>query len=389
MRKLLISTLLLAVALPAAHARQVRTLVAPRGNPAMTSSDDGDRAFLGVATNSTGKRDTLGLLISSVTPGSPAEKAGLEEGNRIASINGVSLKVSREDAGEYDMSSVMTNRLQREMRKVKAGDDVSLDVWAGGRYRSMKVKTVAADDISPMRRVTADDEDNRAVFGISLSSTGSKRDAEGIFISAVTPDGPAEKAGIVEGDRIASINGVDLRVAKDDAGDSWVSSSRVQRLQREIRKLKAGDAADISVWSGGRTRTVKVTSVKASALTGGESIHIRTGDGFENGFSFTPQGGTFVMPRIRVAPGTNQPRVQIYRDGTRSFDDVDAGEIRAQVERMLNRELPLVMGEVGPAISGSLIRELPRAMEELRTKLEAMKDEMPAFLKTRARGIII
>lgn len=364
-------------------------MVAPRSNMRITAVEDGDRAILGVSTNSTGKRDTLGLLISSVTPGSPAEKAGLEEGNRIASINGVSLKVSREDAGEYDMSGVMTNRLTREMRKVKAGDEVSLDVWAGGRYKSMKVKTVAADDISPMKRVMADDEDDRAVIGISLSSNGSKRDAEGVFVSEVTPDGPAEKAGIVEGERIASINGVDLRMSKDDAGDSWVSSSRVQRLQREVRKLKAGDAAELVVWSGGRTRTVKVPTVKASALQGNERTYFRSGDGFPGGFNFSPQGGTLVMPRIRVGPGsTGQPRVQIYRDGSRSFDDVDAGEIKAQVERMLNRELPRVMGEVGPEITGTLNRTLPRAMQELRTSLERMKEEMPV-MRTRVRGIII
>ena len=77
--------------------------------------------MLGVSTGSSGKRDTLGLLIESVTPGSPAEKAGLEEGNRIASINGVSLKLSREDAGESDMSGTMTNRLVREMRKIEGG----------------------------------------------------------------------------------------------------------------------------------------------------------------------------------------------------------------------------------------------------------------------------
>lgn len=373
MRKLVASTLLLAAAFSTAHARQVRTMVAPRVTVRTNSSEDGDRAMLGVSTSSTGRRDTLGLLISSVTPGSPAEKAGLEEGNRLASINGVSLKLSRGDAGEDDMSGVMTNRLIREMRKMKAGDDVSLEVWAGGRYKSMKVKTVAADDIRPMNRVTMVDEDDRAVLGISLSSTGSKRDVEGVFITDVSADGPAEKAGIVEGERIASINGVDLRVSKDDAGDGWVSSSRVQRLQREVRKLKAGDAAELTIWSGGRTRTVKVPTVKGSTLHADENRHFRSSDGSSNGFSFGPNGGNFVMPRIRVAPGMNPPRIQIYRDGTRTFDDVDASEIRAQVERMLNRELPQAMGEIGPAISGTLNRELPRAMEEVRTKLARMR----------------
>src|SRR5450631_3502482 len=137
MRQLILSILLLAVTAPMAEARQSVT-VAPRARTLTSnrSSDDGDRAMLGISTGSSGKRDTLGLLIESVTPGSPAEKAGLEEGNRVASINGVSLKLSREDAGESDMSGTMTNRLVREMRKLKAGDEASLELWAGGRYKN-------------------------------------------------------------------------------------------------------------------------------------------------------------------------------------------------------------------------------------------------------------
>src|SRR5450631_3390713 len=145
MRQLILSILLLAVTAPMAEARQSVT-VAPRARTLTSnrSSDVGDRAMLGISTGSSGKRDTLGLLIEAVTPGSPAEKAGLEEGNRIGSVNGVSLKLSREDAGEPDMSGTMTNRLMREMRKLKAGDELTLDVWNGKNFKSVKVKTVAA-----------------------------------------------------------------------------------------------------------------------------------------------------------------------------------------------------------------------------------------------------
>src|SRR5579862_1338700 len=174
-----------------------------------TMRDDGDRAVLGVSTQSDGMRDTLGVLVVSVTAGSPAEKAGIEEGNRIAAINGVNLKLARADAGEQDMAGVMTNRLSREMRKLKAGDDAKLEVWANGRFRSVTVKTVASDARSP-RRITMSESRDRAALGVSLSSTGSKRDTLGVFVSGVTEDGPADKAGIVEGDRIAGINGVDL-----------------------------------------------------------------------------------------------------------------------------------------------------------------------------------
>src|ERR1017187_7728158 len=224
MRRLILPMLLLAAVAPMAAARQSVT-VAPRARifSSNRSADDGDRAMLGIATGSSGKRDTLGLLIESITPGSPAEKAGLEEGNRIASMNGVSLKLAREDAGESDMSGTMTNRLVREMRKLKAGDEATLEVWNGGRYKTAKVKTVAASDLTPERMGRQDAED-RPALGISLGSTGSKRDTLGVFVSSVSENGPADKAGITEGNRIASVNGMDLRVPTEDNGDWSVAS---------------------------------------------------------------------------------------------------------------------------------------------------------------------
>ena len=96
---------------------------------------------------------------------------------------------------------------------------------------------------------------------------------------SVTEDGPAEKAGIGEGDRIASINGVDLKVPREDMGDGSVSGARVQRLQREVHKLKVGQTADLVVVSGGRSRTVKVTAVKAKDLPhSGNNYMFRIGD---------------------------------------------------------------------------------------------------------------
>ena len=53
----------------------------------------------------------------------------------------------------------------------------------------------------------------------------------------VANEGPAAKAGIDEGDRVAAINGVDLRVASEDAGDSQASHARINRLNRELVKI--------------------------------------------------------------------------------------------------------------------------------------------------------
>ena len=397
MRRILLPIFLLAATVSTAEARQSGT-VTPRARISTSSrSDDGDRAMLGISTGSTGKRDTLGLLIESVTPGSPAEKAGLEEGNRLASINGVNLKLAREDAGESDMSGTMTNRLVREMRKLKAGDEPTLEVWTGGRYKSVKVKTVAANDLSS-ERATSQDAEDRPALGISLGPSGSKRDTLGVFISGVSENGPADKAGITEGSRIASINGVDLRVPKEDVSDWSVASARVARLQREIGKLKPGQTVELSVVEAGRARAVKVTLGRAKDLERDNGFSISTSDGRSfitlPRVPMSPMRPTEPMepmspmsPMSPMPPAAPRARIRVFGgDGATelNFDALreslrDIGpQVRAEVDRAL------------PRIREEMNLELPEAMNQLRQKMDRLRIEMPMMVRARiGRGVII
>ena len=116
------------------------------------------------------------------------------------------------------------------------------------------------------RRTSSCAKEDNAAVGVYLSSTGNARDTVGVFVQSVVAGGPAEKAGLVEGDRIASINGVDVREPRGDVGDCNVASSRIDRLEREVRKRKPGQAAELVIVASGRSRIVKVTATKASDL---------------------------------------------------------------------------------------------------------------------------
>ena len=291
-----------------------RVRVTPRAERAWSfGGEDEDRAVLGIGTSSGGERDTLGLLITSLTPGGPAEQAGLEEGNRIAAINGVRLTLSSADAGEPDMSGILSRRFTRELRKVKAGDNVELRVYDDGQFRNVRVKTIAAADLPSRRRVREIDLDDRPVLGLGLGTSGSKRDTIGIFVSNVMESGPAEKAGIFEGDRIAAINGVDVRVRSEDAGDAQIASARIQRFRREIAKAKPGDDVELRVWSDGGYKTVRVTLGKASDFQ-------KT----RRGMSFHFDGDHDVFgPRIHVAPVPPIPPMAPMRPMIRGDVDFD------------------------------------------------------------------
>jgi hypothetical protein len=106
----------------------------------------------------------------------------------------------------------------------------------------------------------------RAVLGLELRPTGTKRDTLGVFVETVAPGGPAEKAGIVEGDRIAAINGVDLRVSGADVEDPYTNGLAAHRLSREVGKLTPGARVTLRVYSGGRFHDAEVTAGRMSDL---------------------------------------------------------------------------------------------------------------------------
>jgi predicted metalloprotease with PDZ domain len=225
------------------------------------------RAVLGITTGGSGSaRDTLGVLITSITPNGPAERAGLEEGNRIQAINNVNLRLSAADVDDRDMSSMMTRRLTRELNRVKPGDEVELRVYGGGRTRAVRVRTADADSLYRRQRRARIDSDDRATLGLNLGSTGSIRDTLGVLVVGVNDSGPAARAGIIEGNRIAEINGVNLRTNREDVGDDWAANTRVQRLIREIRRLEPGNEVTLRVWQDGQFRTVRVRAVRTSDL---------------------------------------------------------------------------------------------------------------------------
>lgn len=321
--------------------------------------DDDERAVLGVSTSSGGERDTLGLLITAITSGGPAEQAGLEEGNRIAAVNGVRLTLSSADAGEPDMSGILSRRFTRELRKVKPGDDVELRVYDDGQFRNVRVKTIAAADLPGRRKVAQVDLDDRPVLGLGLGSSGSKRDTIGIFVSSVMESGPAEKAGIFEGDRIAAINGVDVRVRAEDAGDAQIAGARIQRFRREIAKAKPGDNVELRVWSDGGYKTVRVTLGKASDFR-------QTRRGMSM-FHFDGEPG---FPRVHVAPMPPMPPMGPVIHGEFDFDFDFDREVIGNAAREAARAVRVSANAIRAA-SADVRSQAIRAAAEARAAVRA------------------
>ena len=138
-----------------------------------------------------------GAKLSDVTEGGPAAKGGLKAGDVVTKID--EAKVEKyEDLTDYFLNKKPGDALKLV---VKRGDkDENLTVTLGQREPAKKdepKKDAPKKDAPPSVGVT---------FG---------RSGDGLTITAVTKDGPAEKAGLKDGDIIVSVDGKKVADVKD------------------------------------------------------------------------------------------------------------------------------------------------------------------------------
>jgi S1-C subfamily serine protease len=268
--------------------REVRIARTPAAGMTFVRGGPANRAVLGVTLAEGSRADTAGVRLESVAPNSPAAKAGLKAGDVITDINGVSLKVSREDAEDPASEGLAQRRLQRVMGRAKPGDDVKLQVRSGTATRAVTVKAAAEHELEQSvaqveERIITRSPDwvfterntggrQRGAVGVTIGSAGNARDTLGLFVNSVVTGGAAEKAGIIEGERIAAVNGMDVRVPREDVDDDQMASARVDRFVREIQKTEPGQTVAMRVWGNGRYRDVTVTVQKAEGLPGGATM---------------------------------------------------------------------------------------------------------------------
>jgi len=138
-----------------------------------------------------------GALISNVAKGSPAEKAGLERGDVIVSVNGETFPDS--------------NALRNHIAATAPGSAVTLGLLRDGR------PTTAHVQLGELRsaRAEAEHEENArgGRLGLNLEPLSPARAAElglqvehGLLVAGVSPTGPAADAGFQPGDVIQEVN---------------------------------------------------------------------------------------------------------------------------------------------------------------------------------------
>ena len=174
-----------------------------------------ERGWLGVSIQAVtpdlaeglGLDGAQGALVADVVAGSPADDAGLQQGDVILSVDETEIEELRD--------------LPRVVAEIRPGQTADLVVWRDGRRVDVDARIGELDE--PVQVSSAAPSGGDDMLGLSLSRLdrdarrdfGIEDDVTGVVITDVAPDSPAREKGLRPGDVIVSVGKNDVASPAD------------------------------------------------------------------------------------------------------------------------------------------------------------------------------
>jgi serine protease Do len=192
-------------------------------------------------------KDNHGALIGEVTDNSPAQKAGLKEGDVILEYNGKKVSDSR--------------HLKLEVARTHPGEAVPVKVLRDGSTKNLEVTVKEMPGQERLARNDnnsgSDKEDNGTLNGVTVGDLDRQArqqfdlpgNVHGVVVTDVDPNSPAAEAGLKPGDVIQEINRKPVKTADEAVKMTEKNTDDKRTLLR--------------VWSNGGSHFVVVDESKA------------------------------------------------------------------------------------------------------------------------------
>ncbi len=184
---------------------------------------------------SMGLKEPRGALVSSVMPGDPADKAGIKPGDIIVEFDGKPIE--------------QMNDLPRIVASTPPGKKVKVKVLRDGKPLTLTLTVKEKKEEEFAKVDTRDRKTPAGKLGIAVRNITPELmerygidEKEGVFVYNVTPDSPAQKAGIRRGDIIKEVdrkpvrNVEELRRVLKDAEGKEVILVRIKRRDTFLYK---------------------------------------------------------------------------------------------------------------------------------------------------------
>ena len=227
-------------------------------------------------------RDQRGVLVIQVTAGGPAEKSGLQGSNEQVDVNGQQAEVGGDVITAIDDQQVkeFDDLVSYLVGSTSVGDRVTLTVLRDGKEQKVEVTLAARPGAETQQteessgQATPEPQQQPrqgtatgawlGIQGMTLTSeiAGAmdlSSSQEGVLVVEVTPDSPAEKAGLLGSFRAVDINGQQIKVGGDViVAIDGQSVSQMAELRAFVLEAEPGQQVTLTILRDGEELTVEV-----------------------------------------------------------------------------------------------------------------------------------
>ncbi len=213
------------------------------------------RGWLGVRIQSVtdelaesfGLKKTQGALIAEVTPGGPAEKAGIKAGDVVLRFNSQEIPEMRD--------------LPRAVADTSVGKEVDVVVWRDGAEMPFKVTLGRLEEFEKVAGADEEKRPSQDAPGFEVEELGLKlgplspsvreqfeigADVNGVIVVGVDSNGPSSERGIRPGDLIVEVAQEEVKSPNDV--DEKISKIRAEKKKSVLLLIyRAGDLRFVAV----------------------------------------------------------------------------------------------------------------------------------------------
>jgi S1-C subfamily serine protease len=243
--------------------------------PSLISSGSYTHPWIGIAgtditpeiAHALGLKEATGFLVTDVTANSPADKSGIRGGYKITSINGNQFPLGGDVVLAIDNKTIrkIDDILTYMEREKKVGDTIELTIYREGKQQQINLTLAARPDSNQQ---ALQQEGQRPSLGISgtevtpdiARAMNLTQVKQGVLVVDIIARGPADKAGLRGGDKVANINGSEVRLGGDVI--TKIDNQTIKNMNDVINYLitkNVGDPVYLQVLRDGKLENISLT----------------------------------------------------------------------------------------------------------------------------------